>query len=246
MPGKEMLPRAVLIVGLLAPALMAIGALGTRFSAWGFETGFQFVFTAAFAASAVLVIGIVVLVFALRTGRRAAALPIGAGLTGCALVLAVLGWQYRLATTTPFLHHVSTDREDPPEFFAIAALRGEDANPLAYTEAVAELQATGYPQLATLHTELAPSASFDRAVRVAEELGWLVVNEDPDAGLVEATDTTFWFGFKDDVAIRVRAGDNGGSLVDLRSVSRVGGSDLGTNAARIENFIERFGARAIP
>ncbi len=246
MAGKELLPRAVLIVGLLAPALMLAGALGTRFEAWGFQTGFQFVFTAAFAAAAVLVIGIVVLVFALRTGRRAAALPIGMGLAGSALVLALLGWQYRLATTAPFLHQVSTDREDPPEFFAVVALRGEDANPLAYDEAVAEVQAAGYPQLDTLHTQLAPSESFDRAVRVAEELGWLIVNEDPSAGLVEATDTTFWFGFKDDVAIRIRADANGGSLVDVRSVSRVGGSDLGANAARIERFIERFGALAIP
>ena len=106
MAGKELLPRAVLIVGLLAPALMLAGALGTRFEAWGFQTGFQFVFTAAFAAAAVLVIGIVVLVFALRTGRRAAALPIGMGLAGSALVLALLGWQYRLATTAPFLHQV--------------------------------------------------------------------------------------------------------------------------------------------
>lgn len=240
---KEMLPRAVLIVGLVAPALMVIGALGTRFEAWSFETGFRFVFTAAFAASAVLVIGIVVLVFALRTGRQAAAVPIGMGLAGCVVVLAVLGWHYRLATTAPFLHHVSTDREDPPAFFAVAQLRGEAANPLAYTEAVAELQAAGYPQLDTLRTQLGPSESFDRAVRVAQELGWLIVNEDPGAGLVEATDTTFWFGFKDDVAIRIRADRNGGSLVDVRSVSRVGGSDLGTNAARIERFIERFGTR---
>ena len=237
-----MLPRAVLIVGLLAPLLMATGALGTRFEAWGFETGLQFVFTAAFAASAVLVIGIVVLVFALRTGRRAAALPIGVGLAGCVLVLAVLGWQYRLATTSPFLYDVSTDRVDPPAFSAVVLLRGEEANPLAYTEAVAELQAAGYPKLETVVTELAVNDSFDRAVRVAEELGWLIVNEDPGAGLVEAVDTTFWFGFKDDVAIRIRANDEGGSLVDVRSVSRVGGSDLGTNAARIERFIERFGA----
>lgn len=245
MAGKELLPRAVLIVGLLAPALMLAGALGTRFGAWGFQTGFQFVFTAAFAAAAVLVIGIVVLVFALRTGRRAAALPIGVGLAGSVLVLAVLGWQYRLATTAPFLHQVSTDREDPPAFFAVVALRGEDANPLAYGEEVAEQQAAGYPELSTVQTELAPSESFDRAVRVAEELGWLIVNEDPSAGLVEATDTTFWFGFKDDVAIRVRAGDTGGSLVDVRSVSRVGGSDLGANATRVERFIERFGALEI-
>jgi uncharacterized protein (DUF1499 family) len=56
---------------------------------------------------------------------------------------------------------------------------------------------------------------------------------------VEATDTTFWFGFKDDVVVRVRAAENGGgSIVDVRSVSRVGQSDLGLNAKRIGSILD--------
>ena len=53
-------------------------------------------------------------------------------------------------------------------------------------------------------------------------MGWDLVAADAAAGRIEATDTTFWFGFKDDVVIRVRPA-NGGSRVDVRSLSRVGG-----------------------
>lgn len=243
MSTGEMLPRALLIVGLAAPVLMVGGALGARFGAWGFRTGFQFLFTGAFVAAAVLLIGVVVLVFFWRTGRGAAALPIGVGLAGSVLVLATLGWQYRLATTVPSIHDVSTDRADPPVFAAAVGLRGADANPLDYSAAVAERQAAGYPDLSTLRTALRPSESFDRAVDVAEALGWRIVHTDTGAGRLEATDTTFWFGFTDDVVVRVRRAEEGGSLVDLRSASRVGESDLGANAARIERFIARFEAR---
>lgn len=240
MTTKEMLPRAVLIVGLLAPTLAVIGALGTRFAAWDFETGFQFVFTGAFVASAVLLVGVAVLVFVLRTGRRRAALPTATGLAGSVLVLAMLGWQYHLAASRPFIHDISTDRDDPPTFPLLAELRGENANALDYNPTIAHLQAVHYPHLNTVRSSLDTAESFARAALVAEALGWRVVHTALDTTILQATDTTFWFGFTDDVVIRIRAHDDG-SLIDLRSVSRVGQHDLGTNAMRIERFIERFG-----
>jgi uncharacterized protein (DUF1499 family) len=77
------------------------------------------------------------------------------------------------------------------------------------------------------------------ALKAVNELGWEIASQDPQKGLIEATDTTFWFGFKDDVVIRIKPQDNG-SRVDIRSVSRVGRSDVGTNAARILAFIQAF------
>ena len=71
-------------------------------------------------------------------------------------------------------------------------------------------------------------------------MGWEIVASDPAAGRIEATDTTFWFGFKDDVVVRVAAAPDG-SRVDVRSLSRVGLSDVGTNAARIRKYLD--GAR---
>ena len=67
-------------------------------------------------------------------------------------------------------------------------------------------------------------------------MGWDLVASDPASGRIEATDTTFWFGFKDDIVIRVAAAP-GGSRVDIRSLSRVGVSDVGTNAARIRKYL---------
>ena len=67
-----------------------------------------------------------------------------------------------------------------------------------------------------------------------------MVSEDRENAQIEAIDTTFWFGFKDDIAIRITSQETG-SRVDLRSISRVGLSDVGANAKRIVTFIERFG-----
>jgi uncharacterized protein (DUF1499 family) len=82
---------------------------------------------------------------------------------------------------------------------------------------------------------------FDRAVSAARKLGWHVVAAAPAEGRLEATDTTRWFGFKDDVVVRIAPAADG-SRVDVRSVSRVGRSDLGTNARRIRAFLRELRA----
>jgi uncharacterized protein (DUF1499 family) len=70
-------------------------------------------------------------------------------------------------------------------------------------------------------------------------MGWQIVDANASEGRIEATDTTFWFGFKDDIVIRVAA-TSGGSRIDVRSVSRVGRSDVGTNAKRIRCYLKRL------
>ena len=77
----------------------------------------------------------------------------------------------------------------------------------------------------------------DRAEAVLRDMGLEIVSVNKNAGLVEATATTFWFGFKDDVAVRVQPAADGGTQVDVRSISRVGQSDLGANAARIGEIL---------
>jgi len=80
------------------------------------------------------------------------------------------------------------------------------------------------------------TSSFDRALKTARNQGWAVVKSDKTAGIIEATDTSFWFGFKDDISVRIVAGEGGGAVLDIRSVSRVGQSDIGANAKRIRAF----------
>ena len=138
------------------------------------------------------------------------------------------------------IHDISTDLINPPEFVAIAPLRADAPNPVAYAgEATAEQQRQGYPELKTLVYSQSKAELVNAAEQVAKNLGWELVNIDANKGIVEATDTTAWFGFKDDVVVRIN--DNGSErLVDIRSKSRVGGSDLGKNAARIHDFIEEL------
>ena len=89
-------------------------------------------------------------------------------------------------------------------------------------------------------TLVAPAdAAFKRALNAARDLGWQIVAAVPNEGRIEATDTTNWFGFEDDIVVRVTPTD-GGSRVDVRSVSRVGKGDLGKNAARVRAYLRRL------
>lgn len=240
--GKyDMLIKAVLIVGLGAFVLLPIGALGARFGLWDFGRGFQIMFTGTFVSAAVLVLGIAVLVFALRAGRTDAALPIGIGVGASVIALVVMGLQFQLTTSVPPINDVTTDMTDPPAFSAVE-LRGVSA--LEYMPEKGVQQAEGYPHITTEQSSLSPEDALAKALVAAGELGWDVLAEGADdAGMgelrIEATATTKWFGFVDDVVVRIRP-DAAGSRVDVRSASRVGVSDLGANAARIDAFLERF------
>lgn len=232
------LSKAVLIVGVGGLALLPIGALGARFGLWHFGRGFQLLYTGTFVSAAVAVLGIAMIAFALRAGRKNAALSAGIGVAAAAVALAFTGSQYRLTTTVPPINDITTDIGDPPAFAAMELRGGE---PLEYDPAKSEQQQWGYPHIETERSALAPAAALERAVEVARGLGWDVVASGAQGEdlTVEAVATTFWFGFLDDVVIRIRA-DGGGSLVDIRSASRVGRSDLGANASRIDAFLADF------
>ena len=110
---------------------------------------------------------------------------------------------------------------------------------------MAAQQREAYPDIVPADYPVDTQAAFEAAVAAARDLGWTVVAMDEAGGRIEAIDRTFWFGFADDVVIRIRPTD-AGSRIDVRSVSRVGVSDVGANAARIRDFLaqldEKFGA----
>jgi uncharacterized protein (DUF1499 family) len=139
----------------------------------------------------------------------------------------------------PPIHDITTDTEDPPEFVTAEARRGEGSNSLALKAETIAAQRASYADINTLVTDLSIEQAFDRALAVADELGWEVYHQDLNAGVIEAVDTTSIMAFKDDVVIRLRTNAEG-TLVDTRSVSRVGISDLGANAERIRAFQEAF------
>jgi len=142
------------------------------------------------------------------------------------------------ARNKPPIHDITTDTADPPPFVAIVPLRRDARNPVEYGgPAVAAQQREAYPDIAPLSLPVPPAQAFERAERAARGQGWEIVAAVPAEGRIEATDTTRWFGFKDDVVIRVRP-EGAGSRVDVRSVSRVGRGDVGTNARRIGQFLD--------
>jgi len=149
-------------------------------------------------------------------------------------------WLYR-AKQAPRIHDISTDTTDPPQFVAILPQRIGATNPVEYGGAdIAAQQHRAYTDISTLLLPGAPAVVFEQALAAAKGQGWDIVAADPGELRIEATDTTFWFGFKDDIVIRIRASDAdaSGSRVDIRSLSRVGLSDVGTNAQRIRTFIK--------
>jgi uncharacterized protein (DUF1499 family) len=139
----------------------------------------------------------------------------------------------------PAIHDITTNTDDPPVFDVAAERRGADANSIDIKPEAIAIQRQHYPDLATIQSSLSPSDAFSRAAEVAIELNWQIYNSDPRQGILEAAYTSFWFGFTDDVVIRIRPTVNG-TEIDLRSVSRVGRGDLGANAKRIRAFAELF------
>ena len=138
----------------------------------------------------------------------------------------------------PPIHDISTDTANPPQFVAVVPLRAASgaANPPEYAGAeTAELQATGYPDIQTIVLPVGAEEAFRRAESVARDMGWEIVAAVPDEGRIEATASTAWIGFKDDVVIRI-AGTASETRVDVRSKSRVGRGDAGMNAKRIRAF----------
>ena len=232
--------RAILYGAVAAVLLLPVGALGTRAEVWRFEVGFVLLQLGSLVALVGIGGGIAAIVVA---RRRSLAGDLWAAVSGVALSFAVvvlMGMELLKGLSAPLIHHVSTDTEDPPEFVEVVALRGEDANPLALDAGEIEpLQAEFYPWVEPLILRAMPAETFEKALGVLQDMGLDIVAAHPDLGLIEATDTTFWFGFKDDVALRVRAYPQG-SIVDVRSISRVGLTDMGVNAERVREIQRRL------
>ena len=220
---------AFLLVVLTGPLYKYdIIELGTVF------TGFKY---GIFTAVAALVLLALQIIFKRNTLTLAsAAITVALSAVALGLPLSMLS----KGKSVPPIHDISTDLINPPEFVAIAPLRADAPNPIAYAgEATAEQQRQGYPELKTLSYLQSKAELVNAVEQAATNLGWELANTDTSEGVVEATDTTMWFGFEDDVVVRIT--DIGNKrLVDIRSKSRVGGSDLGKNAERIHGFIKEL------
>ena len=231
--------RTILVGALAAAALLPVGALGSRFGLWPFGGGMLMMTIGSALAVVGVAGGLAAVIIARRRSLSGDLRASALGLAVSFLVVAYAGLLFFQASSVPPIHNISTDLADPPQFIVIVPLRGEQANPLDFdAEKLAPLHRQFYPWVKSLALDSTPESAFAKALAALEGMGMDIVAQHPDIGLLEATDTTFWFGFKDDVAVRVRPADQG-AVVDVRSVSRVGQSDLGKNAQRIGEILAK-------
>jgi uncharacterized protein (DUF1499 family) len=234
--------RTGLLLTLLGALSLLLSGAGSRWDWWDFRTGFAIFRWTLYGGLGAVVVSLAGLVLALLArANNTAILSIGT-LVLLAAVAVVPVSHLRGAGRVPPIHDITTDLDDPPRFVAVLPRRQGAPNTAEHGgPALAAQQRAGYPDLGPARLAAPPERVFARAVDVARGLGWEIVATAPAEGRLEATDRTRWFGFRDDVVVRIRP-DGPGSRVDVRSVSRVGRSDLGTNARRIRAFLESLRA----
>lgn len=219
--------RVALGLAVLAALLLVISGPGTRAGWWPFQIGlglFAGALVVGLAAAGAAIVGLALP----RLRARSASTLIAALVLGAASAAVPLDYIHRVKTL-PYINDVTTDTERPPQF----------SPPKRYESHTAELQQIGYPHLGPLELALPPKQAFARAAQTARDEGWEIIALDEKSGAIEAVATTSWFGFKDDVVIRITPAARG-SRVDMRSRSRVGRSDVGANARRIQEFLARM------
>ena len=235
-----MFARITLAIAAAADALLLACGPGTRLDVWSWLTGLALLTWAAYLGiGAALLAAIELAIPMFRRGHaRLLILALLLGAAAAAPPIAML----QLAKSFPYIHDVTTDTDDPPTYEALAGTRDAAPNKSAYEGAkVAAEQKGAYPDIQPLVLPLAPPQAFERAMDAARAEGWDIAASEAAKGRIEATATTPWFGFKDDIVVRVR-GENAGSRIDVRSASRVGLSDLGANAKRVRDYVSRIRA----
>jgi uncharacterized protein (DUF1499 family) len=216
------LRRIALALALLGAALLVVSGFGVRAGLWPYGIGIRIFAAVMFVGAGAALLAIIAL--SLRRFRaRSAWIALAVGVVSAAVPLYFLAQ----ARSVPPIHDITTDTEKPPQFVV---------NPSDYDPRVGEVQKEAYPRIRPLELGVPPAAAFARALAAAREMGWEVVAAEEKEGRIEAVATTRWFGFKDDVVVRLTPAA-GGARIDVRSKSRVGRSDVGANARRIERFL---------
>lgn len=238
--GLGILAFLGLLFSISAVLVAAFSGFGTRWGWWDFRGGLSSFKDSVFIGGAGLALSLAALVWALivksRAGRAKAIVGLAVGLL---IVGNFFAWLHQ-AQSVPRIHDITTDTENPPLFDdAVLALRKDALNPPEYGGVtIASQQKQAYPDIQPLVLNNTPDLVWKGCLAAAKKMGWDIVGADEPKGRIEATATTLWFGFKDDIVVRVTPQDKG-SRVDVRSESRVGLSDVGTNAKRIREYLRQ-------
>ena len=230
----------VLAAAVFAVLLLALSGPGTLHDWWSWQVAFIMFQAAAYIGLASAAVALLLVLFMAHPAHRARPwVPIVALCLGLAAAAPPLILKGRAGRVPP-IHDITTDMQDPPLFVTLAPVREQSPNKSAYGGAeIAAQQQRAYADIKPKTLAVPPAEAVQKAIDAARSLGWEVVSSDSAAGRVEATDTTGWFGFKDDIVVRVRP-EGAGSRVDVRSASRVGRSDIGKNAERVREFLAKL------
>lgn len=232
---------ALLACAIAALGLTLLGVAGPayRIGVLSLPNAFALLRWGAYVGVAAMVVGLLIGLLAYHRGARVTTLVAAIAFLGGVAAFGIpFEWQ-RGARNVPPIHDITTDLDDPPTFEAIVPLRAEAPNTLDRSPMLAEQQRQGYPDLEPITLSMSSDQTFDRALAAAQEAGWRIVTADKGSGRIEATDTTRWFGFQDDIVVRLTPW-GAGTRVDVRSVSRIGRSDTGTNARRIRRYLDKL------
>lgn len=238
----------ILAAGVGALLWGLISALGTGWGLWAYTAGLKGVTWAFFLSLGAILLGAL---FGWRAKKSLSPLPRKRRWVGMLAALMYAGWvgTFLLAAlTVPAIHDISTDLADPPAFRTLT-LRADnlDAVPgmddtemkgMSPQQRWVLIHQKEYGDIRSVRINEPVPSVIAKAERLAQARGWDVAIALPEEGRLEATETSALFRFNDDIVLRVRPTDTGeGSIVDMRSVSRVGVSDLGVNAKRVRSFL---------
>jgi len=223
-----------LITGILALLLLLLSGPLYQAEILGLMNAFLAMRIALIVGAVAIILAIIQVIFI----RKTISWPVTGIAVLCAAVAIFMPLSMMMkAKSVPPIHDITTDLVNPPKFVAILALRADAANPAEYQgEEIASQQREAYSELQTQKYRQTAEQVFDAALAAVKDMGLEVVSSDKALGLIEAYDTTTWFGFVDDVVIRIQSAEQM-TMLDARSKSRVGKSDIGKNAQRLNALI---------
>ncbi|HKK45882.1 MAG TPA: DUF1499 domain-containing protein [Balneolaceae bacterium] len=230
------------ILAILASLMLFFSGYGYQWGWWGLGTAFQYLIPGSALLAFIGLALAVVFAFVNKPDRprRLKWMAYLGTFLGIA-VLANVGYWYYEAQQYPPIHDITTDTQNPPTFDAsITKLRADWPNPSKYGGPdIAKVQLKYYPDIKTLYLDDSYSNAFNKALAAAKKMPWeKIETADKSRGIIEATDKLAWFGFKDDIVIRVDTAETTNrSKIDVRSVSRIGRGDLGVNADRVRDYL---------
>jgi uncharacterized protein (DUF1499 family) len=239
---KTTLSNIALFIALLGFLSAILMVFGSRVGLWepivGFSASRQYNDPMGYF---VLVVSALALTISLYQGQSKAIIKsLIATLFGMAILAPTINNLFNKPISYPPIHDITTDVDTPPQFVAITEARSGAKNSLIYEGSViAEQQLKAYPEIKPIITSLTIQDAYAKALNIAHVMNWKIISEDITSMRFEATDSTPFFNFHDDIVVQISDLEHG-SRIDLRSVSRIGRGDRGVNAQRIMAFIDHF------